>query len=126
VCHFVCPLFFFLRIYYTILLGVCQGVFKNFFIFFYSADWQFFAFFLPTRRLSSLDYHHYYIVKIENEERAIQHNEIQSLSFPTSCCRDERADEEEYIHIESHHYSKSAKCVDGCGDVSYIKLIGFI
>jgi hypothetical protein len=98
---------------------------KNF-LFFFIAVWEFFALFFPNRKLSSLDYHHYYIVKIENEERTIKKYEVESSGFPTSCCRDERADEEEHIHIESHHYSKSTKCVDRCGDVSDVKLIRFI
>jgi hypothetical protein len=79
-----------------------------------------------SQTADSLHEHHYYIVKIENEERTIKKYEVESSGFPTGCGRDSRTDEEEHIHIESHHYTNSADGVDNRGDVGDVKLIGFV
>jgi hypothetical protein len=81
---------------------------------------------LEKKFIFFLQYHHYHIIKVENEQSSIEKHEVEPSGFPTGCSRDSRADEEKHIHIKACDYSKSTDSVDNRGDVGDVKLIGLV
>jgi hypothetical protein len=73
-----------------------------------------------------LQYHHYHIVKVENEQSSIEKHEVEPSVFPTGCGRDSRADEEKHIHIEACDDTNSADSIDNRSNIGDVKLIGLV
>jgi hypothetical protein len=106
--------------------GFVKGFLKNFLFFFRFAEWQFFAFFLPSRKPHRLDEHFHYIKYIERKHCRIKDNEVQLSRLEAGGGSNCRTDEEQNIHIQTKHYSNSTGCIDRSNDVGDVKLIGFV